>query len=71
MNIDQRKGTHFSRCFESLRLTQGFKPSKLADILGERNISKIGSLLRQFEKTGGINFYWFQKLITILNPEKD
>ena len=71
MKINQKKGTHVSRYFESLRINQGLKPSQLASALGVRNISKIGSLIRQFELTGEISFYWFQKLINLLNPEKD
>ncbi len=71
MKINQKKGTHVSRYFESLRIKQGFKPSQLASSLGASNISKIGSLVRQFELTGEISFYWFQKLINLLNPDKD
>ena len=71
MTIKQKKGTHVSRYFESLRINQGLKPSQIAASLGASNISKIGSLIRQFELTGEISFYWFQKLINLLNPEKD
>ena len=71
MTIKQKKGTHVSRYFESLRIKQGLKPSQIAASLGASNISKIGSLIRQFELTGEISFYWFQKLINLLNPEKD
>ena len=71
MEINQKKGTYVSRYFETLRLNQGLKPSQLASLLGASNISKIGSLIRQFELTGEISLYWFQKLINLLNPEKD
>ena len=71
MKINQKRGTHVSRYFESLRIKEGFKPSQLASSMGASNISKIGSLIRQFELTGEISFYWFQKLINLLNPEKD
>ena len=71
MTIKQKKGTHVSRYFESLRINQGLKPSQIAASLGASNIAKIGSLIRQFELTGEISFYWFQKLINLLNPEKD
>ena len=71
MTINQKKGTHVSRYFESLRVNQGLKPSQLASLMGASNISKIGSLIRQFELTGEISFYWFQKLINLLNPEED
>ena len=71
MKIHQRKGTHVSRYFENLRINQGLKPSELASFLGAKNISKVGSIIRQFELTGDISFYWFQKLITFLNPEKE
>ena len=71
MEINQKKGTYVSRYFESLRVNQGFKPSQLASLIGASNISKIGSLIRQFELTGEISFYWFEKLINFLNPEKD
>ena len=71
MKIHQRKGTHVSRYFESLRINQGLKPSELAYSLGAKNILKIGNVIRQFELTGDISFYWFQRIITFLNPEKD
>ena len=71
MTHNQKKGTHVSRYCESLRVNQGLKPSKLASSIGARNISKAGSLIRQFELTGDISFYWFQKLVDFLNPEKD
>tara|TARA_Y100000589_G_scaffold231722_1_gene219192 strand:- start:142 stop:384 length:243 start_codon:yes stop_codon:yes gene_type:complete len=71
MRINQKEGTHVSRYFESLRISQGFKPSQIAASLGARNIVKIGSLIRQFELNGEISFYWFQKLINLFNPEKD
>ena len=71
MEINQKKGTNVSRYFESLRVNQGLKPSQLASLMGASNISKIGSLIRQFELTGEISFYWLQKLINLLNPEKD
>ena len=71
MKSNQKKGTHVSRYLESLRINQDLKPSQLASLLGASNISKIGSLIRQFELTGEISNYWFQKLINLLNPEKD
>ena len=71
MTINQKKGTNVSRYFESLRVNQGLKPSQLASLMGASNILKIGSLIRQFELTGEISFYWFQKLVDFLNPEKD
>ena len=71
MKINQKKGTYVSRYLEHLRLNQDLKPSQLASLLGASNISKIGSLIRQFELTGDISFYWFQRIITFLNPEKD
>ena len=71
MEINQKKGTNVSRYFESLRVNQGLKPSQLASLMGASNILKIGSLIRQFELTGEISFYWFQKLVDFLNPEKD
>ena len=71
MKINQKKGTHVSRYLESLRINQDLKPSQLAFSIGASNISKIGSLIRQFELTGEISNYWFQKLINSLNPEKD
>ena len=71
MTINQKKGTHVSRYFESLRVNQGLKPSQLASLMAASNILKIGSLIRQFELTGEISFYWFQKLVDFLNPEKD
>ncbi len=71
MTIYQRKGTHVSRYIESLRTKRGLKPSQLAFILQAKNISKIASLIRQFELTGDISSFWFEKLIIELNPEKD
>ena len=71
MTIYQRKGTHVSRYIESLRTKRALKPSQLAFILQAKNISKIASLIRQFELTGDISSFWFEKLIIELNPEKD
>ena len=65
MKINEKKGTHVSRYLESLRIKQDLKPSQLASSLGASNISKVGSLIRQFELTGEISNYWFQKLINL------
>ena len=71
MTINQNQGTHVSRYLASLSLDRELKPSQLASIMQARNISKIGSLIRQFELTGEISPYWFKKLINELNPQKD
>ena len=60
-----------SRYLANLRIDRELKPGQLASILKARNISKIGSLIRQFELTGEISPYWFNKLINELNPQKD
>tara|TARA_Y100001968_G_scaffold207524_1_gene190729 strand:- start:48 stop:677 length:630 start_codon:yes stop_codon:yes gene_type:complete len=71
MTIDQSRGTHVSRYLANLRIERGLKPGQLAFILQARNISKIGSLIKQFELNGDISPYWFKKLINELNPKKD
>ena len=71
MTINQSPGTHVSRYLANLRMDRDLKPSQLASIMQARNISKIGSLIRQFELTGEISPYWFKKLISELNPQKD
>ncbi len=71
MTIDQSRGTYVSRYFAKLRIDRELKPGQLASILQARNISKIGSLIRQFELNGDISPYWFKKLINELNPQKD
>ena len=60
-----------SRYLANLRIDRELKPGQLASIIQARNISKIGSLIRQFELTGEISPYWFNKLINELNPQKD
>ena len=60
-----------SRYLANLRIDRELKPGQLASIMQARNISKIGSLIRQFELTGEISPYWFKKLINELNPQKD
>ena len=71
MTINQSRGTHVSRYLANLRMDRELKPGQLASIMQARNISKIGSLIRQFELTGEISPYWFEKLINVLNPQKD
>ena len=71
MTINQSRGTHVSRYLANLRIDRELKPGQLASIIQARNISKIGSLIRQFELTGEISPYWFNKLINELNPQKD
>ena len=71
MTIDQSRGTHVSRYLANLRIERELKPGQLASILQARNISKIGSLIRQFELNGDISPYWFKKLIKELNPHKE
>ena len=71
MTINQSRGTHVSRYLANLRIERELKPGQLASILQARNISKIGSLIRQFEINGDISPYWFEKLINELNPQKD
>ena len=53
-----------SRYLANLRIERELKPGQLASILQARNISKIGSLIRQFELNGEISSYWMEKLIT-------
>jgi len=60
-----------SRYLSHLRVDRKLKPGQLASIMQASNISKIGSLIRQFELTGEISQYWFKKLIKALNPPKD
>ena len=60
-----------SRYLANLRIERELKPGQLASILKARNISKIGSLIRQFELNGDISLYWLEKLINELNPQKD
>ena len=60
-----------SRYLAYLRIERDLKPGQLAVILQARNISKIGSLIRQFELNGEINSFWMEKLITVLNPDKE
>ena len=60
-----------SRYLANLRIERELKPGQLASILQARNISKIGSLIRQFELNGDISPYWFKKLINELNPKRD
>ena len=71
MTINQSRGTHVSRYLANLRIERGLNPGQLASILQARNISKIGSLIRQFELNGEISSYWMKKLITELNPDKE
>ena len=58
-----------SRYLANLRIERDLKPGQLAFILQARNISKIGSLIRQFELNGDITSYWLEKLIHALNPD--
>jgi len=60
-----------SRYLANLRIERDLKPGQLASILQARNISKIGSLIRQFELNGEITSYWMEKLISELNPDKE
>ena len=71
MTINQSRGTYVSRYLANLRVDRKLKPGQLASIMQASNISKIGSLIRQFELTGEISQYWFKKLIKALNPPKD
>ena len=71
MTIHHSRGTHVSRYLANLRIERELKPGQLASILKARNISKIGSLIRQFELNGDISLYWLEKLINELNPQKD
>ena len=71
MTINQSRGTHVSRYLANLRIERDLKPGQLASIMQARNISKIGSLIRQFELTGDISAYWFEKLFNELNPNND
>ena len=71
MTINQSRGTHVSRYLANLRVERDLKPGQLASILQAKNISKIGSLIRQFELNGDISTYWFEKLINELHPQKD
>ena len=71
MKIYQSRGTHVSRYLANLLIDRELKPGQLASIMQAKNISKIGSLIRQFELTGEISPYWFKKLINELNPQKD
>ena len=71
MTINQSRGTHVSRYLANLRIERDLKPGQLAAILQARNISKIGSLIRQFELNGETSSYWMEKLITVLNPDKE
>ena len=58
-----------SRYLANLRVERDLKPGQLASILQAKNISKIGSLIRQFELNGAISSYWLEKLINALNPD--
>ena len=71
MTIHQTRGTHVSRYLANLRIERELKPGQLASILQARNISKIGSLIRQFELNGDISPYWLERLINELNPDKE
>ena len=71
MTIHQSRGTHVSRYLADLRIERKLKPGRLAVLLQAKNISKVGSLIRQFELTGEISPYWFEKLINELNPKRD
>ena len=71
MTINQSRGTYVSRYLANLRIERDLKPGQLASILQARNISKIGSLIRQFELNGDISLYWMEKLISELNPDKE
>ena len=70
MTINQSRGTYVSRYLANLRIERDLKPGQLASILQAKNISKIGSLIRQFELNGEITSYWMEKLISELNPDK-
>ena len=71
MTINQSRGTYVSRYLANLRIERELKPGQLASILQAKNISKIGSLIRQFELNGDISPYWFKKLINELKPKKE
>jgi len=71
MTINQNRGTNVSRYLAKLRIERELKPGQLASLLKASNISKVGSLIRQFETKGEISTYWFNKLIHELKPKKD
>ena len=71
MTINQNRGTNVSRYLAKLRIERELKPGQLASLLKASNISKVGSLIRQFELNGDINHYWFKKLTNELKPNKD
>ena len=71
MTKNKSRGTHLSRHLANLRIERDLKPGQLASILQARNISKIGSLIRQFELNGEISPYWLKKLINELKPKSD
>ena len=68
MTIKHSRGTNVSRYFAKLRMKRELKPGELASLLEAKNVSKIGSLIKQFELNGEISSYWLKKLITELNP---
>jgi len=68
MTINQNRGTNVSRYLANLRMKRELRPGQLAYLLQARNVSKIGSLIRQFELNGEISSYWLERLITELKP---
>ena len=71
MTYYKYRGTNVSRYFAQLRKQRGIQPGQLAQLLHASNVSKIGSLIRQFELYGEINSYWLEKLIHELRPDPD
>ena len=71
MTYHKYRGTNVSRYFAQLRKQRGIQPGQLAQLLHASNVSKIGSLIRQFELYGEINSYWLEKLIHELRPDPD
>jgi hypothetical protein len=71
MSFTSIGGTHVSRYFARLRLAHGLRPGQLAAALGASNISKVGSLIRQFELYGEISPHWLDRLSDFLHPDRD
>ncbi len=71
MTINEARGTHVSRYLAQLRKQRGIKPGQLAARLEAKNISKVGSLIRQFELNGELSEYWLENLIIELQPDPE
>ena len=63
-----RRTSYLARHLTSLRVQCGITPGQLAACLGARNVSKVGSLIRAFERGDPLSEHWLEKLFAELRP---